>query len=56
MLTMIHYVLQTAACKKLHMMFSGAGAVVTKSVEPYVVVAGNPARVIRRLERPANGQ
>jgi acetyltransferase-like isoleucine patch superfamily enzyme len=34
----------------------GAGAVVTRSVEPYVVVAGNPARVIRRLERPADGQ
>jgi maltose O-acetyltransferase len=30
----------------------GAGSVVTKDVEPYVVVAGNPARVIRRLERP----
>ncbi|KAJ3333151.1 hypothetical protein HDU76_011068 [Blyttiomyces sp. JEL0837] len=28
----------------------GAGSVVTKNVEPYVVVAGNPARVIRRLE------
>ena len=29
----------------------GAGTVVTKDVEPYTVVAGNPARVIRRLER-----
>lgn len=28
----------------------GAGAVVTKNVEPYTVVAGNPARVIRRIE------
>lgn len=28
----------------------GAGSVVTKDVEDYVVVAGNPARVIRRLE------
>ncbi len=27
----------------------GAGAVVTKSVPPFSVVAGNPARVIRRL-------
>jgi acetyltransferase-like isoleucine patch superfamily enzyme len=27
----------------------GAGAVVTESVPPRVVVAGNPARVIRRL-------
>ncbi len=29
----------------------GAGSVVTKDVEPYTVVAGNPARVIRRLAR-----
>ncbi len=28
----------------------GAGAVVTRSVPPDVVVAGNPARVIRRIE------
>ena len=27
----------------------GAGSVVTKNVEPYTIVAGNPARVIRRL-------
>lgn len=27
----------------------GAGSVVTRDVEPYCVVAGNPARVIRRL-------
>ena len=27
----------------------GAGAVVTKNVEPYAVVAGNPAKVIRML-------
>ncbi len=29
----------------------GAGAVVTKNVEPYTVVAGNPARCLRRIER-----
>lgn len=29
----------------------GAGSVVTKDVEPYTVVAGNPARVIKRLPR-----
>lgn len=29
----------------------GAGSVVTKDVEPYTIVAGNPARVVRRLER-----
>jgi maltose O-acetyltransferase len=28
----------------------GAGAVVTKDVAPYTVVAGNPARVIREIE------
>lgn len=30
----------------------GAQAVVTRSVPPYTVVAGNPARVIRELPRP----
>jgi UDP-2-acetamido-3-amino-2,3-dideoxy-glucuronate N-acetyltransferase len=29
--------------------FVGAGSVVTKDVEPYTVVAGNPARVLRKL-------
>jgi maltose O-acetyltransferase len=32
----------------------GAGSVVTKNVEPYVVVAGNPAKVIKRIEKSAN--
>jgi acetyltransferase-like isoleucine patch superfamily enzyme len=31
----------------------GARAVVTKDVEPYTVVAGNPARVVRRLDQEA---
>lgn len=31
----------------------GAQAVVTRNVPPYTVVAGNPARVIRELPRPA---
>jgi len=30
----------------------GAGSVVTKDVEDYTVVAGNPARIIRRLDKP----
>ncbi len=28
----------------------GAGSVVTKDVEPYAIVAGNPARVLQRLK------
>ena len=31
----------------------GAGSVVTKDVEPGMIVAGNPARVIRSIEGPA---
>jgi acetyltransferase-like isoleucine patch superfamily enzyme len=27
-----------------------AGSIVTKSVEPYTIVAGNPARVVRKLQ------
>jgi acetyltransferase-like isoleucine patch superfamily enzyme len=33
-----------------------AGAVVTKDVEPYTVVGGSPARVIKRLPRPDGKQ
>lgn len=28
----------------------GAGSVVTKNVEPYTIVAGNPSKVLRRLD------
>jgi acetyltransferase-like isoleucine patch superfamily enzyme len=31
----------------------GAASVVTRDVAPWTVVAGNPARVIRELARPA---
>ena len=30
----------------------GAGSVVTKDVEDYTVVAGNPAKIIKRLTKP----
>jgi len=30
----------------------GAGSVVTRDVEPYTVVAGNPARLVKRLHAP----
>lgn len=30
----------------------GAGSIVTKNVEPLTVVAGNPARVIKKIELP----
>ncbi|HEY3166183.1 MAG TPA: DapH/DapD/GlmU-related protein, partial [Candidatus Binatia bacterium] len=29
----------------------GAGSVVIKDVRPYVIVAGNPARLLRRIPR-----
>jgi UDP-2-acetamido-3-amino-2,3-dideoxy-glucuronate N-acetyltransferase len=32
----------------------GAGSVVTKDVEPYSVVAGNPARLLRKLPRQSS--
>lgn len=34
----------------------GAGSVVTHDVEPYTVVAGNPARMIRRLSNKVTTQ
>ena len=34
----------------------GAGSVVTKDVPPNTIVAGNPARVLRRIEQPAGGK
>ncbi|UUX96771.1 acyltransferase [Aquabacterium sp. J223] len=33
----------------------GANAVVTRDVAPYTIVAGSPARTVRTLNRPANG-
>jgi acetyltransferase-like isoleucine patch superfamily enzyme len=30
----------------------GAGSVVTRDVAPYTIVAGNPARLLRKLPRP----
>ncbi len=32
----------------------GAGSVVTKDVPGYVVVAGNPAKIIKKIERPGD--
>jgi UDP-2-acetamido-3-amino-2,3-dideoxy-glucuronate N-acetyltransferase len=34
----------------------GAGSVVTKDVSPYTVVAGNPARFLRKLDLPGTGE
>ena len=32
----------------------GAGAVVTRDIESFSVAVGNPARVIKKLEKPDN--
>jgi maltose O-acetyltransferase len=34
-----------------HYAVVGAGAVVTKNVQPYAVVGGNPAKFIKEIER-----
>jgi acetyltransferase-like isoleucine patch superfamily enzyme len=34
----------------------GAGSVVTRDVEPYTIVAGNPAKLIKRLNSPIASQ
>jgi acetyltransferase-like isoleucine patch superfamily enzyme len=34
----------------------GAGSVVTKDVAPYTIVAGNPARVLRKVEAPEQAE
>jgi UDP-2-acetamido-3-amino-2,3-dideoxy-glucuronate N-acetyltransferase len=34
----------------------GAGSVVTKDVPPNAIVAGNPARVLRTISKPQNGE
>ena len=34
----------------------GARSVVCEDVEPYTIVAGNPARVVRRLNKPEGFQ
>ncbi|ACI93697.1 transferase hexapeptide repeat protein [Afipia carboxidovorans OM5] len=32
----------------------GMGAVITKDVEPYTLVVGNPAKIVRKLEQPVS--
>jgi acetyltransferase-like isoleucine patch superfamily enzyme len=34
----------------------GVGSLVLDDVEPYTVVAGNPARVLRTIPRPGEGE
>jgi galactoside O-acetyltransferase len=32
----------------------GAGSVVTRDVPPYCIVAGNPARIVREMDKPGD--
>jgi acetyltransferase-like isoleucine patch superfamily enzyme len=34
----------------------GVGALVLRDVEPYTIVAGNPARVLRTIPRPGEAE
>ncbi|PYL11010.1 MAG: hypothetical protein DMF48_09120 [Verrucomicrobia bacterium] len=47
--------LKTAPVKICDNVWIGMNAVVTKSVEPNVVVAGNPATVVKQFDRRGHG-